>query len=37
VYSIVTMLDIISAIEDGIIAGKEYLPAMKEYRNAYGV
>ncbi len=37
VYSIVTMADIISAIEDGVIAGKEYLPAMKEYRKTYGV
>lgn len=37
VYSIVTMLDIISAIENGIIDGKEYLPAMREYRNTYGV
>lgn len=37
VYSIVTMLDIISAIENGVIEGKEYLPAMKEYRNTYGV
>ncbi len=37
VYSIVTMADIISAIEDGDIAGKEYLDAMKAYRAAYGV
>lgn len=37
VYSIVTMADIISAIEDGIIEGKEYLGKMKEYRNLYGV
>ncbi len=37
VYSIVTMADIIAAIEDGIIAGKEYLDAMKAYRAQYGV
>ena len=30
VYSIVTMADIIAAIEDGIIDGKEYLDKMKE-------
>lgn len=37
VYSIVTMTDIIGAIEDGIIEGKEYLDKMKEYRATYGV
>ncbi|MGN1235016.1 MAG: phosphoribosyltransferase family protein, partial [Christensenellaceae bacterium] len=37
VYSIVTMADIIHAIADGVIEGKEYLPAMKAYREAYGV
>ncbi|MDE7306891.1 MAG: orotate phosphoribosyltransferase [Clostridia bacterium] len=37
VYSIVTMADIISAIEDGIIEGKEYLEKMKQYRKTYGV
>ncbi len=37
VYSIVTMADIIAAIEDGIIDGKEYLDKMKEYRKIYGV
>ena len=37
VYSIVTMSDIIEAIELGIIDGKEYLGKMKEYRAAYGV
>lgn len=37
VYSIVTMADIIEAIEDGIIDGKEYLERMKEYRATYGV
>ncbi len=37
VYSIVTIKDIISAIESGVIEGKEYLPFMKEYREKYGV
>jgi orotate phosphoribosyltransferase len=37
VYSIVTMADIISAIEDGTIEGKEYLNAMYAYRKQYGV
>lgn len=37
VYSIVTMADIISAIERGVVDGKEYLPAMYEYRKTYGV
>ena len=37
VYSIVSMADIIAAIEDGIIDGKEYLDKMKEYRKIYGV
>ena len=37
VYSIVSMADIISAIEEGIIPGKEYLSKMKEYRSQYGV
>ena len=36
VYSIVTMQDIISAIEEGIIEGREYLDKMKEYRSVYG-
>ena len=36
VYSIVNMEDIISAIENNVIEGKEYLPAMKEYRAQYG-
>ena len=36
VYSIVTMQDIISAIEEGVIPGKEYLQAMKDYRSQYG-
>ena len=37
VYSIVTMADIIEAIEQGVIEGKEYLDKMKEYRKTYGV
>lgn len=37
VYSIVTMADIIEAIEKGVIEGREYLPAMYEYRKTYGV
>ncbi|MDE6585804.1 MAG: orotate phosphoribosyltransferase [Clostridia bacterium] len=37
VYSIVTMADIIEAIENEVIEGKEYLGKMKEYRNQYGV
>ncbi len=37
VYSIVTMADIIAAIEDGVIEGSEYLDKMKEYRKQYGV
>lgn len=37
VCSIVTMADIIEAIESGIIEGKEYLGKMKEYRAQYGV
>ena len=36
VYSIVTMEDIIAAIEEGVIAGREHLAAMKEYRAKYG-
>lgn len=36
VYSIVTMEDIISAIEEGIIEGRRYLEKMKEYRAVYG-
>lgn len=37
VYSIVNMNDIIEAIENGIIGGKEYLEKMKQYRSTYGV
>lgn len=36
VYSVVTMDDIIEAIETGVIDGKEHLPAMYNYRNTYG-
>lgn len=36
VYSVVTMNDIISAIEEGVIDGKEHLPKMYEYRSVYG-
>ena len=36
VYSVVTMDDIIAAIEDGVIDGKEHLPAMYKYREVYG-
>ncbi len=36
VYSVVTMDDIIAAIEDGVIDGKEHLAAMYKYRNTYG-
>ena len=37
VYSIVTINDIIKAIEDGVVEGREYLPAMRQYRADYGV
>lgn len=37
VYSIVTINDIIDAIRDGVIGGREYLDKMLEYRKAYGV
>ena len=36
VYSVVTMDDIIAAIETGVIDGKEHLAAMYEYRSVYG-
>ena len=36
VYSIVTMTDIIDAIEQGVIEGRQYLGKMKEYRKIYG-
>lgn len=37
VYPIVTILDIIAAAEAGLISGREYVPAMREYRSRYGV
>ena len=37
VYSVVNMNDIISAIENGVIDGKEHLAAMYAYREKYGV
>lgn len=37
VYSVVTIKDIIEAIENGVIEGKEYLQEMKDYRQKYGV
>lgn len=37
VYSIVTMEDIISAIRNDIVPGKEYLGKMLAYREQYGV
>ena len=36
VYSVVTMNDIIAAIEDGVVDGKEHLADMYKYRNTYG-
>ncbi len=36
VYSVVTMNDIIEAIEQGVIEGKEHLEAMYAYRATYG-
>ena len=36
VFSVVTMDDIIEAIEKGVIDGKEHLSAMYKYRNTYG-
>lgn len=37
IYPIVTINDIIKAIQDGIIGGQEYLDKMIEYRKTYGV
>ena len=37
VYSIVNMEDIIDAIRDGVVDGKEYLDKMLAYREQYGV
>lgn len=36
IYSIVNMNDIIEAIEQEVVPGKEYLEKMKEYRKVYG-
>lgn len=36
VYSIVSIGDIIKALEDGVIPGTEYVGKMKEYRSMYG-
>ena len=36
VYSVVTMDDIIAAIEEGVVDGKEHLEAMYRYRETYG-
>ncbi len=37
VYSIVNLDDIITAVRNGDAPGSEYLPAMTEYRNKYGI
>lgn len=37
IYPIVNMNDIIEAIEDGAVPGREYLEKMIEYRKVYGV
>lgn len=37
IYPIVTMNDIIDAIRDGVVPGREYLEKMIEYRKVYGV
>ena len=37
VYSIVNINDIIDALENDVIPGKEYVEKMKEYRKVYGV
>lgn len=36
VYSIVTINDIIEALESGVIPGAEYVAKMREYRQTYG-
>ena len=36
VYSIVTIQDIIEALEEGVIAGKEHVPAIRAYLAEYG-
>lgn len=37
IYPIVTINDIIKAIQNGVIGGQEYLDKMIEYRKTYGV
>ncbi|MDE5946276.1 MAG: orotate phosphoribosyltransferase [Oscillospiraceae bacterium] len=37
VYSIVNMNDIIEAIKNDVVSGKEYIDKMLEYRNIYGI
>ena len=37
VYSIVTVSDIIAAIENDVVDGKAFLPQMLQYREQYGV
>lgn len=37
IYPIVTVNDIIDAIKNGVVEGKEYLDKMLEYRKTYGV
>lgn len=36
VYSIVTIRDIVAALEEGIIEGKEHVPAIRAYLEQYG-
>ncbi len=36
VYSIVTIADIVEALEQGVIAGKEHVPAIRAYLAEYG-
>ena len=36
VYSIVTIRDIVQALEEGINEGKEHIPAIREYLAEYG-
>lgn len=37
VFPIVTVMDIIDAIRNGVVDGKEYLDKMIEYRKTYGI
>lgn len=36
IHAIVTLDDIVRAVEKGVIGGTEYLTAMKQYRKEYG-